>query len=308
VSSPTVHRDALRVLGKRRDAPARVHFVFQLTLFAVSAWATALLASAGSAAWWVPLLACAVAVLMFFPMLHESGHQTAFESERWNEIACWLGALFMLQAPSFFREFHWEHHRSTQDPEKDPEIASAPKILDDWPSNPVIYLGVVSGQPFMLGKLGFTAICALLPRRIWSARFPFVREHRRGLIARESRFALCAILGSAGLGVLLVPGFAYVLLAWPIAHVWLALYLMSEHTGLPNTGSQLERTRSVRSNAAVRWILWNMPYHAEHHLHPGIPFHALPALHERLADALVHTSSGYWAFHREALRQLRRPR
>jgi fatty acid desaturase len=78
---------------------------------------------------------------------------------------------------------------------------------------------------------------------------------------------------------------------------------MPEHTGLPNEGSQLERTRTVRSNPALRWWMWNMPYHAEHHAHPGVPFHAMPALHEKLASKLVHVSRGYAAFHRQALRR-----
>jgi fatty acid desaturase len=308
VSFPTVERDELRTLGLRSDGPARAHFAFQLPLFAASAWATASLASGGSELWWAAACVCAVAVLMFFPMLHETGHQTAFESDSWNEVACWLGALFMLQAPSFFREFHLEHHRSTQDPEKDPEISGAPNLLGAWPSNPFVYLGVASGQPLMVGKLAFTVMCALLPIRVWAAAFPFVREQRRGLVARESRIALAALVGSTALGLSFVPGFGYVLLAWPIAHLLLGFYLMSEHTGLPETGSQLERTRTVHSNALVRWIMWNMPYHAEHHQHPGIPFHALPELHERLSQALVHTSAGYLAFHREALTQVFRRR
>ena len=33
--------------------------------------------------------------------------------------------------------------------------------------------------------------------------------------------------------------------------------------------------------------MWNMNYHAEHHLSPMVPFHALPALHEVVKDRLV---------------------
>ena len=91
------------------------------------------------------------------------------------------------------------------------------------------------------------------------------------------------------------------MLAWPIAHVLLGLFLMPEHTGLPNTGTQIERTRTIRSNALVRWWMWNMPYHAEHHAHPAVPFHALGQLHLRLALKLVNVTPGYLAFHREAL-------
>ncbi|MEE8166408.1 MAG: fatty acid desaturase, partial [Myxococcota bacterium] len=269
----------------------------QVIAFLGSAIATARLSAAGDLAQWIAVFACGVSVFVFFPLMHESGHQTAFESRAWNEIGVWLGALVMLQAPSFFREFHWEHHRSTQDREHDPEISAAPALLDGWPTNPISYLLLASGQFLMLGKLGFTMSCALFPVTLWSRFFPFVRSERRARVARESRLALLLITAFVVLGWRLVPGFSVVLVAWPIAHVLLGFYLMAEHTGLPNAGDQLERSRSVRSNAMLRWLMWNMPYHAEHHAYPGIPYHALPALHQLLEPALRHTSSGYLRFH-----------
>ena len=29
----------------------------------------------------------------------------------------------------------------------------------------------------------------------------------------------------------------------------------------------------MMTNPAVRLLMWNMPFHAEHHLYPFIPFH-----------------------------------
>ena len=52
--------------------------------------------------------------------------------------------------------------------------------------------------------------------------------------------------------------------------------------------------------------MWNMPYHAEHHAYPGVPFHALPALHARLGGRVRVAGQGYTAFHRTYLRALRR--
>ena len=63
----------------------------------------------------------------------------------------------------------------------------------------------------------------------------------------------------------------------------------------------MQRTRTIRTNALVRTLMWNMPYHAEHHANPGVPYHALPALHDRLAPELEHVSSGYLAFHADAV-------
>jgi fatty acid desaturase len=54
----------------------------------------------------------------------------------------------------------------------------------------------------------------------------------------------------------------------------------------------------------VRFITWNMPYHAEHHLYPAVPFHALPRVHVLVADKLAVPASGYTAVHRRFLRRL----
>jgi fatty acid desaturase len=45
----------------------------------------------------------------------------------------------------------------------------------------------------------------------------------------------------------------------------------------------------------VRLFAWNMPYHAEHHAYPAVPFHALPALHARVQGRVEHVEPGYVA-------------
>ena len=44
-----------------------------------------------------------------------------------------------------------------------------------------------------------------------------------------------------------------------------------------------------------------MPYHAEHHACPALPFHALPAAHRILKAQIMVQASGYIAVHREIL-------
>jgi fatty acid desaturase len=43
----------------------------------------------------------------------------------------------------------------------------------------------------------------------------------------------------------------------------------------------------------VRFLMWNLPYHAEHHLYPSIPFHRLPAAHQWLRPHLRVVARGY---------------
>ncbi len=298
-----VDRGALRELTRaRRDGPGLARLLVACALCFGGGALTVALARADDPRWLVAVALSSVGLTSLFPALHESGHKTAFRSAWLNELTVWLGAIMMLQAPSFFREFHWQHHRATQDRARDPEISMAPELLDDWPRRPWEYLALVSGQGLMLGKLMFTLSSALMPSRGWARLFPFIREDRRRRVAWESRLVIALLAAAFVLAPRVVPGLGYALLAWPLAHLLLGVYLMPEHTGLGGAGSQLQRTRTIRSNALVRWLMWNMPYHAEHHAHPGVPFHSLPALHRLLAPALIHVEPGYIAFHLRAIR------
>ena len=308
--SQRVSRADLQRLLTRSDAPALARLLVSLTLLLSAGVATCILAARDHAAWPIAATLSGLAITAFFPALHESGHGTAFRTPWLNRSTTWLAAVLMGQAPSFFREFHWEHHRETQNRERDPEVALGRGLLGDWPSNPLLYIFLASGQALLLGKLMFTLACAVLPTKLWRAQFPWIRDAHVRAVARESRIVLALLATFVAAGLTYIPGFPALLLAWPIAHLILGLYLLPEHTGLPQDGTQLHRTRTLTTNAAIRWWMWNMPYHGEHHAYPAVPFHALPQLHQRLAPELEHATGGYLAFHREALLRsiLPRPR
>jgi fatty acid desaturase len=61
----------------------------------------------------------------------------------------------------------------------------------------------------------------------------------------------------------------------------------------------LRNSRTTRSTGLVRRLAWNMPYHAEHHAHPALPFHALPAAHALLAARVTVQADGYVAVQRQ---------
>ena len=45
----------------------------------------------------------------------------------------------------------------------------------------------------------------------------------------------------------------------------------------------LTNTRTTLTNGLMRLLMWNMPFHTEHHLYPSIPFHRLPDAMRRCA-------------------------
>jgi fatty acid desaturase len=52
-------------------------------------------------------------------------------------------------------------------------------------------------------------------------------------------------------------------------------------------------------------LYWNMNFHIEHHLHPGVPFHALPRLQRLIGEQLPIPCRGALAANLEILRTIR---
>jgi len=81
----------------------------------------------------------------------------------------------------------------------------------------------------------------------------------------------------------------------------LRLYLMAEHTLCPLNDDMLENTRTTYTNGFMRYLAWNMPYHAEHHAFPAVPFHRLPEVNAAIRGRLKSTAPGYLAVQRDIL-------
>jgi len=287
----------LAPLMQRSDGPALGRFALQYGLFV---GATVLLcqrtgwgqvAGIAGVAWSVPSL---------FAITHESGHLTAFRTQALNHVANWLAGTPIYYIPTGFRSFHFAHHRHTHDPERDPEIVlfgrATPVIID----SPLYYLSYMSGLPLIGLKMAIVGASAVGSGPVWQHFLPYVPERWQARQRREGRISLLLH------GLVLALALRYrptALRNWAMAqtlgHALLSLYLISEHQGLPHTGSILERTRTTLTHPLIRWQMWNMPYHAEHHAYPAVPWHALPQLHAHLTPSAI--SSGYGAFHQQVI-------
>ena len=225
-----------------------------------------------------------------FGMLHEAAHRTAFASAKWSEAAGWFAALAQPMTPALMRAFHFAHHRHTHDLAKDPELGGLPFMVA-WPRGP-LWLVTMTGIPVVIARTAWALFAATVPQgAVWDRVLPFVPPAHRRRVAWEAR-VLLLVHGT----LMLVAA-----LSWPplwrlywallLGHAFLSWYITCEHRGLPTTGSVLARTRSLRVPATLRWLLWNMPYHAEHHAWPAVPFHALPTLHQDVREHLPHRES-----------------
>src|SRR5690606_37728543 len=118
-------------------------------------------------------------------------------------------------------------------------------------------------------------------------------------VVRETRLLLAvyALLAIASLAA----DSAILLWVWLIPLVlgqpFLRAYLLAEHTLCPHVADMFANTRTTFTNRLVRFFAWNMPFHAEHHAYPGVPFHKLPLFHRMVRRHLRSTEDGYRRFH-----------
>lgn len=278
-----IGRDALKRLSERSDAAG----LRQLGLHAALLAATgALVAASSGTAWMLPaMFAHGVALIFLFAPLHETIHRTAFRSRALNDAVAFVIGVLLVLPREYFRAFHFAHHRFTQDAATDPELGT-PK-----PTSIPTFLWCVSGVPYWIAGLR-----GLFTRAAGTLREPFYATERlRRAVIIEARVVLAiyaiALIGSvlAGTGVLLWYWVIPALLGQPV----LRLYLLCEHAGCPRSADMLENSRTTYTNAPVRFLAWNMPYHAEHHAWPSIPFHALPQTNAVVRDRLRTTAPGY---------------
>ncbi len=130
---------------------------------------------------------------------------------------------------------------------------------------------------------------------------PWIPVASRSAIVLESRVFLAAYALVALVAVLtrsMWPVWLYVvpvLFGQPV----LRMVLMAEHGGLPRVADRLANTRTTLTGTLFSALFWRANLHAEHHLAPGVPFHALPRLHRRLRSHLGAVSDGYRAAHRD---------
>lgn len=229
-----------------------------------------------------------VAIVFLFTLAHETAHRTAFKTGWLNKSVNHVCCFLIFLPPEWFRLFHFEHHRHTQDPARDPELATAkPETLGQ-------YLWALTGLPVWASQLK-TLTCNALGQNADR----FVPAKAKNAVRREAQIMLAAY--AALLAASLATGNMILVAAWLvpilIGQPFLRAFLMAEHTGCPTNPDMLANSRTLSTNAAVRFISWNMPYHAEHHTMPAVPYHRLAGFHAKTGPHLGTTEAGYLRFH-----------
>jgi fatty acid desaturase len=275
-------REDLQALMLRADGPALRRAVWHLGMLIVTG---AVLWRLASTIWAVPLSVVQGYMLAFiFCALHETAHRTAFRTRWLNPVLGTISGLLVFWPYRNYRVYHWEHHRFTQDVERDPELYFAK------PASLPAYLLVLTGIPNAIRRLGdLVRLASGRADRPWMSA-----PERRPLISEARRYlALYLIVAAASIAFRSPIALVVWIVPWMLGQAFLRPYLLAEHTGCAFTRDCLENTRTTLTWPAVKLFAWNMPYHAEHHAYPAIPFHALPRLHARVHGTIENLEPGY---------------
>ncbi|HEX4507857.1 MAG TPA: fatty acid desaturase [Alphaproteobacteria bacterium] len=299
-SGPLVAPDRLKQLSVRSDRRGLIHLFSQMATLAVT---TTLIARL-SGTWWVilPFMAQGIVLNCLYAGQHEMSHRTAFKSRALN---LWVGEIigFLEILPAQWdRKFHFAHHRNTQNPAKDPELlAFGINNMKDWRIS-------LSGLPYGVGqaKAMVSAARGIFPDYVW-----WLNDEERLEMKREAQFHLA--------------GYSLIFLISLYFHSWIALKYwlgpllvmkvfyqfqnMGEHTGLGYNPDTLKCTRTLKGPFWMRWLVWNMSYHAAHHTYPSVPFFRLPELDRNIrqkSDAAEASTRGYIQAQIDVVRTFRR--
>ncbi|MGD1857166.1 MAG: fatty acid desaturase family protein [Leptolyngbyaceae cyanobacterium] len=284
----------LKALNVRSNVAGFVRLASHLTVLGISGFLW------GTAPGWFKLpalLVYGISLAVMFCPTHECVHRTAFKNSKVNDVVGWWAGLLSFYNSTFYRYYHKWHHRYTQIAGKDPELD------DPKPETWRQYLWRMSGIPWWHDKitghvnvaLGNVEDCYFLPE---SAYGDVIQSTRLQL----GTYAAIGLLSTA-LGH---PEFIFVYWLLPLAvgQPFLRFVLIAEHAGCSDDSNPLANTRTTLTLWPVRFLMWNMPYHAEHHIYPSIPFHALPKAHDSLREYFTQVDAGYVKVNRDIVAEL----
>lgn len=288
-------RAELKSLMQRSNAPAFRHLAGWLVLLATTT--TLVLLAWNSWLIWPAMFLQGIVLVHHFSLQHECVHYTVFRTRWLNDVVGEICGFVIMLPHRFFRYEHCDHHTYTQITGEDPEQIPLPATIGQ-------YLLYLSALPYWRNKFAEVVRHAL--GRFSATELKFIPKVEHAAATRDARLMLAF--------------YALVFLAMGVTGWWGLIWLwiiplalgepvmrfvrMTEHVGRPMVPQMSDNTRTSLVSAPWRFLCWNMNYHAEHHYVASVPFHRLPALHEKLRDHIHVEPGGYLGAHREILRQI----
>jgi len=239
---------------------------------------------------WPAMLLLGIAITHLFAPQHECAHYSAFRTRRLNEVVAWMCGLLIMVPQIHFRYEHTDHHTYTNLPDRDPQHIPLPRSVG-------AYLWYLSAIPYWWSS--WSGLARRSVARLTAQELGFIPPGQRRFVVWEARLMSLVYVGVAALVVAgwhapLQYWFLPLLLGQPV----MRFIRMTEHVGRPTEIDLLHNTRTTQVSWPWQFLAWNMNFHAEHHLAPPVPYHALPRLRS-LLNGRVPVRDGYRAGHRE---------
>ncbi|TVQ57338.1 MAG: fatty acid desaturase [Rhodobacteraceae bacterium] len=255
----------------------------------VSCYATWALATAFSDALglWLAVPLTALTLALHSSLQHEVMHGHPFRDQRLSD-ALVFPALGLAIPYQRFRDLHLKHHidENLTDPYDDPESYYCDPAA--WAAFGPLRRRLLLANNTLLGRM--TLGPALGLAHFWRAE---ARALRDGEVGVRRAWALHA-LGVAPVllwlaHVATMPLWAY------LAAAYLGLSVLKIRTFLEHRAhlSAAGRTAIVEDRGPLALLFLNNNFHAVHHAHPRVAWHALPALYAARRDLFLARNRGY---------------
>ena len=226
---------------------------------------------------------------------HEATHGALLRNRRRNTILGTFWSCTVLTSYASYLHSHREHHRKTNVPGDPQEFKEFRSVLE------YALFTLFASTVYTLILLYRSALTVL-------GRGPaYMRRHRRQ-VGLDLLLTLAFIAGAVALTVVFplamlafywVPFLVQAMVVTPLVNI-------PEHYGLPRGQlSALVTTRTTTTTSVLRFFVWHNNFHAEHHMHPGIPSHNLPQVHRQLGDRVI-TETSYLRWHLALLKSCAR--
>lgn len=244
-------------------------------------------------------------------MAHESVHRLVSSQPRTNDLLGNLFASYSLTYPvEGYRGAHLRHHRLLDTPE-DPERASVDLYPKEWvfPISRARAVWLLVRDLFGIHQLALRDLI----KYIWQPSGS-VWPH----VVRVCAWHAVVI----GIAVATGHVWTYVLL-WlvpllTVAVMCFRIRTVAEHSAIYDGEVRFVResmdtiatTRTITGNRVMQFLFapYNMCFHIEHHLYPGVPVFELRRLHEKLLETQRfadegHLTATYWDLFKEVTKK-----
>lgn len=236
---------------------------------------------------WLAVPVVALTLTLHSSLQHEVLHGHPFRDQRLSD-ALVFPALGLAVPYERFRDLHLTHHRDENltDPYEDPE---------SWYLDPEIWAALspltrlaLRANNTLLGRLALGPAIGLsrfwaAERRAWRAGDPAVRRAwRRHALGLAPVLLWLAVVGT-------MPGWAY------LAAAYLGFSVLKIRTFLEHRAHEAAPGRSVviEDRGPLALLFLNNNFHAVHHAHPRVAWHALPGLYAARRDVFLARNRGY---------------